>query len=260
MIDVMRIGLTKEHLLKMKPEERSLFLLLGYGSNQVNVLWKLVIEMTNRNPSNPVDERVSSAQTQIIVRLLIGVLRETWGLIEKRFLGTTLGKEFVPTLDPEASQALERLKVRFRGANPLIEIRNNYAFHYPDLSDMETAFQRSVKYETNDDDWSIYFCRTLLNCFFFVSDFVIAHGMADAAGEEDLMVAHKKILNSLGPLSNDLSEFSFGFAASIFRKYMGQELTATIVAKIDDAPRIDDVRVPFYVETEGISVSAPSTV
>ena len=98
MIAVMRIGLTKKHLLKMTPEERGLFLLLGYASNQVNVLWKLVVEMTNRAPSDPVDERVSAAQTQIIVRLLIGVLREAWGLIEKRFLSAKLGKEFVPLL------------------------------------------------------------------------------------------------------------------------------------------------------------------
>lgn len=257
MIDVMRIELTKEHLLKMTPEERGLFLLLGYASNQVNVLWKLVIEMTNRAPSDPVDERVSSAQTQIIVRLTIGVLREAWGLIEKRFLSSRLGKEFVPLLDSDAQRALSSLKVRFGESNSIIAIRNNYAFHHPETADMEAAFQRAVKQETNDDDWSIYFCRTLLNCFFFTSDFVIAHGMANAAGEDDLIKAHAKILRDLGPLSNELSEFTFGFAAAIFRKHVGNELTATVAAKIGDAPHIDDVRIPFYVEMEGASLSTP---
>jgi hypothetical protein len=42
---------------------------------------------------------------------------------------------------------------------------------------------------------------------------------------------------------------TFGFAAAIFRKHFGGELTATIVAKIADAPNIDDVRLPFFVET-----------
>ena len=42
MIDVLRIAVTKDDLLKMTAEERSLFLLLGYASNQVNPLWKLI--------------------------------------------------------------------------------------------------------------------------------------------------------------------------------------------------------------------------
>jgi hypothetical protein len=61
--------------------------------------------------------------------------------------------------------------------------------------------------------------------------------------------AHKKLLGELAPLANDLSEFTFGFVAAIFRKHFAAELTATIVAKIADAPNIDDVRLPFFVET-----------
>lgn len=73
----------------------ALLLLLGYGSNQVNVLWKLIIIATNRDPQDPVDSRVSGAQTQIIVRLLIGVLREVWRTIEARFMQCKLSRDFV---------------------------------------------------------------------------------------------------------------------------------------------------------------------
>ena len=147
--------------------------------------------------------------------------------------------------------------MRFGESNSIVAIRNSYAFHHPDATDMESAFQRAVKQETNDDDWSIYFCRTLLNCFFFMSDFIIAHGMANAVGEGDLIKAHAAILGDLGPLSNELSEFTFGFAAAIFKKYVGDELPATVAATIEDAPHIDDVRIPFYVEMEGASLSTP---
>lgn len=47
MIDVLRVEGIKEMLLKMEPEERTTFLLLGYSSNQVSVLWKLVTIATN---------------------------------------------------------------------------------------------------------------------------------------------------------------------------------------------------------------------
>ena len=57
-IDVMRMGFNKADFLKMTPDERGSYLLLGYSSNQVNVLWKLVIAATNRQPTDPVDGRL----------------------------------------------------------------------------------------------------------------------------------------------------------------------------------------------------------
>jgi len=65
MLDILRLPMPKETLAKMTPEERSLFLLLGYASNQVNVLWKLVIIATNNTPNDSIEQRVSGAQTQI---------------------------------------------------------------------------------------------------------------------------------------------------------------------------------------------------
>ena len=89
-----------------------------------------------------------------------------------------------------------------------------------------------------------------MNCFFFMSDMAIAHGMAEALGHKDVLTAHKELLPKLAPLANWLSEFTFGFAAAIFKKYVGHEMTATVVAKFSDAPSIDDLKLPFFVELQ----------
>ena len=252
MLDILRLPITKEALMKMTPEERSMFLLLGYASNQVNALWKLVIIATNDTPDDPVVQRVSGAQTQIFVRLTIGVMREAWGLVE-RFLGSKLGQEYTPLLDAPAREALDRLKKRFGNSNILAVIRNNFAFHHPTMEQMETAFQQAATNRNSEDaDWSIYFNRALLNTFFFVSDYVVVHGMANVINESDINVAHQKLLSDLAPIAADISEFSFGFAAAIVKRYIGQELTMSLVAKIANAPNIDDLRLPFYVETPGL--------
>src|SRR5882757_2168363 len=109
----------------MTPSERGLLLLLGQASNQVNVLWKLVIICTNRSPTDPIDARVSGAQTQIIVRMMIGILREVWKLVEGRFLGSKLGMEFEPLLDSTARAALESLKKRFGQGHVIVAVRNS---------------------------------------------------------------------------------------------------------------------------------------
>lgn len=250
MINVLRMGFTKDHFLLLTREERALFLLLGYSSNQVNVLWKLVIAATNRNPENPVDSHVSAAQTHILVRLTIGALWESWRLVEKHMLSVKLGKEIVPALDSAAGQALERLKKRFGSSGMIASVRNSYAFHHPTPEEIELAFQAAVQVPNEDDSWSIYFSKTLLNCFFFASDFVIAHGIMQAVGGLDINKAHQDLLGELAPISNELSELTFGYAAVMLRKYVGTEISAVIAAKLNDAPNLDDVLIPFFVETE----------
>ena len=141
-------------------------MLFGYATNQINVLWKLITIATNETPENPIEQRVSGAQTQIIVRLLIGVLWEAWRLVE-RLRHSEVGKDLVPKLDPPARDALERLKKFFGGSNLISNVRNDFGFHYPKPDDMEAAFQiAAASAEMEEADWGVYFTRTLLNTFF----------------------------------------------------------------------------------------------
>jgi len=252
MLDVLRLPVTQDHLLKMTKEERALFLVLGHSANQVNALWKLVIILTNGTDDDPVKQRLEGAQTQIFVRLTIGAMREALKLVEKRFVQSPLGREFLPLLDLQASEALGRLKKRFGKLDMFVVIRDSYAFHHPTIDEMEEAFQRANKSEYSEEaDWAVYFNKALFNTFFFVSDFVFVHGMANALGEDDINEGFRKMMGELAPVANDLSEFTFGFAAAIFKKAFRPELLMTIVAKVGDAPNIDDLRLPFFVETTG---------
>jgi len=68
--------------------------------------------------------------------------------------------------------------------------------------------------------------------------------------------APHKLLGDIAPIANDLSTFAFGFAEAIFIKYFG-ELTATLVAEIKDAPNIEDLRLPWFVETASLPIGDP---
>ena len=80
----------------------------------------------------------------------------------------------------------------------------------------------------------------------------LIHGMANAMGERDVNEAHRKLLGDIAPIANDLSTFAFGFAEAIFIKYFG-ELIATQVAEIKDAANIENLRLPWFVETASFS-------
>ncbi|GKQ53576.1 hypothetical protein [Bradyrhizobium sp. Ce-3] len=252
-LDILRMDITKELLSKMQKEERCLFLALGHASNQVNALWKLVIVLTNGEDTDPVKERLEGAQTQIFVRLAIGAMQEAWRLIEGRFLKRPIGREYLTLLDAPGAAALESLKKRFGRFNRLAVIRNNYAFHHPEMDEIEAAFEKAAAEDRGEDaDWAVYFNKALLNTFFFVSDFVLVHGMAKALAEVDVNGALRQLLEEMAPVARDLSEFTFGFASAVFRRYVGEELTMTLVAQVKDAPDIDDLRFPFLIETPGL--------
>ena len=253
MLDILRLEMTKDILDKMTSEERGLFLLLGHASNQVNALWKVVIVTLNDTPENPIEKRMSGAQTQIFIRLTIGAMHEAWLLIERALLKTKTGRDFALSLDAEAGAGLDRLKKRFGVSNPLAAIRNNFAFHHPTVEQMEAAYQLAAKADSEEIDWSIFFNRALLNVFFFVADFVVIHGVMDILKETDVNEAHKKLLNPLADIAADISEVTFGFAKLMFQKHINdKELVMTVVAKVANAPDIGDLRLPFYVETPGL--------
>jgi hypothetical protein len=92
-------------------------------------------------------------------------MREALKLIQERFVGSPLGKQYPPLLSAEARDALDRLKKRFgaRGKDKFVVIRDNFAFHHPTLDDMEAAFQLAVK-SGDETDWCMYVqdARTLL--------------------------------------------------------------------------------------------------
>lgn len=131
----------------------------------------------------------------------------------------------------------------------IVAVRNDFSFHYPKPNDMEAAFQAAVAGDAMDEaDWGVYFTTTLLNTFFFVSDYVFSHGIANAVQGATVAEAPEKLLMSLAPIANDVSEVAYDFARALFVKYLGPEVGMTVVAQIKDAPNIDKLRLPFYTE------------
>jgi hypothetical protein len=91
-----------------------------------------------------VKQRLEDAQTQVFVRLTIGAMWEAWRLVEDRFLKRPLGREYLPLLDREAANALDRLKRRFGKGRGLSTIRTTHAFHHPGIHEINAAFEKAV--------------------------------------------------------------------------------------------------------------------
>lgn len=98
MVEVYKIALPKDKLMAMPEKERALMMLLGYAANQVNFFTKLVLLSSNQDGPNEMEQKLSGGQTQMSLRILIGVLNEAWELVRKRFLSAPFAKTYRPLL------------------------------------------------------------------------------------------------------------------------------------------------------------------
>jgi hypothetical protein len=249
MIDIYQIKFPKERLSELTSEERSLFFLLGYAANQIAIFKKLTVFATNIDSEPPVRSRVEAAQSQILVRHLVGVVTEAWELIDKRFLNKPIGKEYRSSrLSPAGLASIAVLQKQFGSSNILNNIRNQYAFHHPYNAEVETAFVTAKANADFDDEWNWYLAKENINCFYFISDIVVVHGMLEAIGEDDLVEAQKKMHAELNVASEEIIRFAFAFLEALLAKYFSPEITVEVIERVSDAPVAFDVNLPFYVE------------
>jgi hypothetical protein len=183
-------------------------------------------------------------------------LNETWLLIERIYLKRPTGRDYAALLDPEGLDALEKLKSQFGASNVLNRIRNNYAFHFPKIEDVEAAFDAACNDASLDDHWNLYFSHYGFNSFYFLSDLIIIHGIREGVGSDDLAQAQERLMHEVVTAVHHIFEFSKAFTAAAWRRHFGEEMQAKDRVRIEGAPKIGDVWIPFFVEMDRDSLKA----
>jgi hypothetical protein len=118
-MEIHRVILTKVKLATMPQAERSLLLLLGHASNEINVLLRLIMMVRKDDAPSKMVDYVEAGQIFIILRTLIGKLHEAWLLFGKRVQANRdVANKLLPDLSPEAQTALKELNRHFGGGTP----------------------------------------------------------------------------------------------------------------------------------------------
>jgi hypothetical protein len=166
-MEIYRAVLDRAKLAAMPENERTLLLLLGHASNEINVLSKLILMMQKDDPPSLVFDHVEAGQTFILMRLLTGKLHEAWELFRTRVQSDpAISKTYLPQLGPRANTALQALKRHFGQGSVLTAIRNKVAFHYSDKEDLrEASFQALPPSEP----LQFYLSKTVGNTFYHAS-------------------------------------------------------------------------------------------
>lgn len=249
MITVYKIHVSKVRLRAMPVNERCLFILLGHAANQLNLFSKLTLFYLNNTADREPESFLSGAQSQILLRVAIAVLHETWAkVITSRLLSTPLGKDYVPRLDQGGRDAIDALQRLFGKSNILSKIRNNYAFHHPYDVDVEAAFKRADSDTNWDNDWNWFFSQSNFNSLYYVSDVIMISGIMNEIGEADAVSAQKRLMAEVQTAMNEMTTLIMALTTVIWRKHFGEELEAEECCNITGAPSLFEFALPFFVE------------
>jgi len=243
MIEVFRIPISKDQLRAIPADERNLLLLASHGVNQLSVLRRLLIFSLNYDSESALENTLSAAQSQMILRFLFGALAEAWEMIKRPINQKIIGTDYIKTMEPEGVAVNDALKKHFGASNLLHTIRNTLVFHYPESPDLQAAFEDVPE----DEDWAWYPSAEISNSYYLASDYVITAGILRATGETDTATAVKKVMDVVMPVSNDMTDFFLYLMRAITARHLGEALLSpSDGTKIEAAPSLFKFAIPFF--------------
>jgi hypothetical protein len=247
-IQVYRIPIPKASLLKLPKDERVCLLQLGYMANQVLMFEKLLIFATTLDSKNEVEQYTAAVQTQMLVRLAVSAVFESLLVVERLFVKSKIGNDYKDKLDQKGNDSLAYLKTLMGKSALLATVRNNYGFHYPKVDETEEAFQAAIVDADFDGMWKVYFSHHAFNSMFLFCDLISTKGIAAEAGVADLADLQKQLMSELREAAFNLVDFAHSFFAALWVQHFGKKIDADGITEIKDAPKFDEVSIPFFVE------------
>jgi hypothetical protein len=252
LMELYRVILTKSSLATLPPAERSLLLLLGHASNEINVLSKLIL-MTMRKNAAPsqIANSVEAGQVCVLLRVLVGQLHEAWELFRKRVQANRpLHQKYVPQLDADAAAALNNLKRHFGANSPLRQIRNKVAFHYTDEDNLtEQSFQALAESEPLE----LYLTTEVGNSFYYAAEVVVMSTALRMGTSNDQAAAFSELCRIVIKVSRDITEL-FGQLMGVILKTVMPDLERQIETH-PDGPKLSTLSLPFFIDFDAVTQS-----
>ena len=242
MIEVTQFHFSKADFAGMPPEERALIFLAGQTVNQVNVWLKLIRLSSSFESASEVENKLSAAQTHILLRALFGTLHEAWRWQTRKDMGPLIAS-YLPKLSDDSQAARKTLSKRLGSGGTMDALRNRYSFHSPTTAMLDETFAVMPEGE----DWSWYVTNEYSSTLMMSCETVLGYGVAGEGKGADPNDGFGNILSEVMGVANAMNEFMSGLMAIALRSNLPKNPKRSAVT-IAHAPQLKDAALPFYIE------------
>ena len=116
----------------------------------------------NYESNSDLENTLSAAQSQTLLRFLFGALAEAWEMVKRPINQKLIGKDYFADIEPAGQAVYADLKKHFGESNLLHLLRNKIAYHYPEAAELEAALEDVPE----DEDLAWYPSDTINNSFY----------------------------------------------------------------------------------------------
>lgn len=235
----------KEELLKLPKKERTLFLALSHFSNEITILLKVLLITGKAMSNNNAEIQGNLAQSFFFLKLLAGKLFEG-----KKLFSTPLFSEYSALLSEEGKKDLTGINKSFSKKNDIIQIRNNYAFHYP-TEKLEAIFPEI------DEDLLVYFEKGGRgNNLYYFAEVVANMALLKSINPTDVQGVIKHLTNEMVVLSEWFLVVCDEIIISILDKNLSNYWEGNFKkVEFNKLIPINDVKLPWFIDYSEIEDS-----
>ena len=225
----------------MPETERVFVVVLGYISNEINILQKLMMMAHDLDDDpEPAEIQGRTAQTMCLLRVLVGKLNEAHRTIKEHYLDTGLHSQIKSQFDQDTLRELQGFIGYFsKPKNNLNVLRSKISFH----NNWEFARQ-NLRSIPSDAALFIYTDETAGNTLFQFADLGAAFIMSNHVKPGDFAAGLGELTDEALQLARNLVHFSSACLAVMIRRGIG--FTQDQV-DLRSAPKLGDVRIPFFM-------------
>lgn len=242
MIEVTQFHLSKADFAGMPPEEQALIFLAGQTVSQVNIWLKLIRLSSSFESASEIENKLSAAQTHVLLRALFGTLHEAWKWQTRKDMGSLIAG-YLPKLPVDSQTAHKTLSKRLGKRGTMATLRNGYSFHSPTTATLNNTFAAMP----DDEDWSWYVTDEHSSTLMLSCETVLGYGVAGEGKGADPNDGFGKILSEVMGVANAMNEFMTGLmTVALCSNLPGKPRQSAVM--IEHAPQLQDAALPFYIE------------
>ncbi len=242
------VKLSKEMLNSIPQDERCFFFVMAHLANEINALNKLLLWSSQYPTRNDAESNGQVSLTFMSLKLLAGKLKEGQELLQKRFYGTSISRDYVPTLSEDGQKALNKIKQYFGHSNDVTYIRNNFAFHYsPEKIDaaLETV-QEHLEIYVSDDG--------IGNNLFYFAEVLAGRALLNGIKSPDDQTAYNKLIGSLPAVAGWFGIASETLMVEFLKRY-DEDIWEGVAEKVqfDELPSLLDINLPWFTDLSNVA-------
>jgi hypothetical protein len=241
-----RLLLTASQLNRIPAPERGLLVLCGHVVNELNVLNKWLLPLTQgESQFEPVNQG-QTLQSMVLLKSIVGKLNEAWAALTKGYLRTGLARELSAQIAAESLASLEQLKKYFGRKSAINTVRNNFSFHYS----LSHASQ-PIPEGTPREELAIYLTTPIGNSLYQFAETSMNGTLLRSLGESPAL-AMEQLLGETQQVVGWFNDFAHGLMIAILERHVFQAADAPLLENVDigAVASFDALRLDYFIDID----------